>query len=629
MLTLRIVYNALTCALVYIDNDGATKQKLEADGITPVLVLKGLGGKESNRGKGYVLTASDAKNATINVNKYVGSFVKTFDNDGHIIALEELSTTITGTLDTRATTFSTDDVDYDFDRANDADYTWYDNGAKRTDVVPYLVENGVTTAAGVTVTTHIPNDGDTSVTMAVDINGKKITAVYSVIQWTGSKVGQFADGDLDVAKRTLVVGDNGKFEFAKDNNGEIDTSSFVLLGVASLDKIAEDNIIEVWTGSNGKINKIAVGTKTVTGEVEKISKDGKAFYIDGVKYAYSTAIDATGQPSLGATGTAYLNYDGDIAVWDAEDATAGNYAIFLGARTDEGSTIADGTTKVGLVLKDGTTKELETVSGVIGTPAGVAVGDIVKYGLNDSGKLSKLIALTNNNVTTGVNSKTTVLDNKTISDNIIVFVKGDTIKDWELGNIKNYDADSDLVGAGSKYVLDGSKVVALATSTIALADDSLWGVINSVDTKMKDGDETDFITGFFAGKEFSGFVKSTVNTTISGIGAAYQGLYKIKVDATGVVTAFDNAPATSGQALGLVTKIDRTNSVVTVTNGAASTNSYDIADYAELYLYDKENGEWKLATVADIQKDMQIRLVKKGSKAYDEKVWDVVFFWEE
>ncbi len=628
----QIVYNALTSALVYIDADGATKQVNEANG--GITMLSSLGGHVDNNGKGYVLLADAAAASVINVRTYVGSFVSTFSNkSGDIIAIEELSTTLQGKISADGKTFTADGVDYDYPAT--ADYTWNNNGNKVT-ASPVYVENGATSTAAIsTGAVAIPKS--TTITLAVDLSGKKIKEVYSYSVWNGSKWDQFDPANLNLDKKTFKL--SGKtFKFPQTDNKEIDYDAFALVGVSSLDKIAENNIVEIWEGSDGYLNKIAVGTKTVTGTCEEISANGEDFYIDGTKYGLKDGIDP--KPGLNETGIAYLDYDGDIAVWEAEDAAAGNYAIFIGARLDTTSDLtASNTTKVALFTKDGDKKEFSTVNNwpTTVTPAGVNQYDIVKYSMNAKGVITTISAVTNNTVATDMNANKTLIDGKSINSNVIVFVQDGT--DWSIGDIKNYDKDSTLTNVGSKYVLDSSdKIVALKTSKNAIASDTSFAVINTVTKRMHDDEELYYVKGFVDGKPFEGFVASDCNytsasaPTVSGVNTGYEGLYIVDVDSANMITGFNgstlsNTNGVSGTALGIVTKI--AGNVVTATDSSVKT-SYDIDANAVIYVYDVENEVWSVGSVSDIQADMQIRLFQSSAKyKNDERTWDIVLVWEE
>ncbi len=626
----QIVYNSLTCNLRYIDADGVTQNVLDAKN-RAVTMLSSLGGTETYGGEGYVLDDTAASTALINVNEYVGQFVKSFNNsDGEIIAIEVLSTTITGDYDSTKMIISTDDVDYYFKAAsNDAKYV--DNAtATGTVTAPDGVVNGKTIAAsaGAIVNTAANTgyfkDGNTY-TMAVKITGKTITAVYSVFDWTAAAIDQFEDGDLNIEKAKINV--NGTdYKFKTDKNGDIDAASYALVGVASLDKIAEDNVIEVYTdGTN--ITKLAVGTKTVTGECTEINKAGTKFTIDGTKYA---SVGDT--PSVGDTGTAYLTYDGDIAFWDVDDATAGNYGVFLGQRTETGTTVAANTSKVGIVLKDGTVKEYDVTSAVAGTTlSAVARNSVITYSFNAAGKLNNVKETTG--ITFGgtdkVNEGKTRIGTHKFASNAIVFFYNAADDEWTIGAPK--DLGTDIAYNTPGLVLgvaqnNKGEIAAIAVNkATALGSEDSYGIIKSIVERSNDGTATWYVRGFVDGKDFEGFTATpsglSLNFTTSTVGAA--GLYKITIDSDGTVSVVDTTTVTN-TGVQVVKSVDKVNREVTV---ESSNNVFGLTTDVVVYYYDIDEDEYTLSSIDNIGKGKNIAFAQTSRSAADDDLYNIVVFW--
>lgn len=622
----QIVYNALTVPLKYIDADGVTRNLTDGNGAA-VTMLGSLGGDEVNGGNGFVLTSALAESAVINVNEYVGQFVKAFENDGDIIAIEVLSETITGDYNAAKGQIEGDDATWYFNNPADYDYTAIAaNGAKTADVAPMYVVDGKTAGAAAPVIA----DEDT-VTLAVKINGKTITEVYSYIEWNVAAMDQFEDGDLNVEKAKINV--NGTdYKFKTDKNGDIDAASYALVGVTSLDKIAEDNIVEVYV-AGGFITKLAVGTKTVTGEVTEANKAGTKFTIEGTKYAVATGGDV---PAVGDKGTAYLTYDGDIAVWDIDDATAGNYGIFLGSRLESGTTIASGVTMVGLVLKDGTVKEYEMTSSTkveltngttqTANAAGLVVDAIVNYSFNSNGKISKLVQLADAGVTGKVNDGKTRIGTTKFASNVVVFEK-DNDGDWTIGAVKNFSTDYTFTGNCFAATNTKGEIEAIRVDKEdVLGSEDSFGIINSVTKKNKDGDATWYVKGFVDGKAFEGFTDDTSNTTsILASAVGHTGLYKITVDADGTVSAIDDTPAVSQTAINMFVKsVDKTNKEITCTDGAVIGLTDDVA----VYYYDDDEDEYVLSSINNIGKGKRIEFIATGKSAWEDELFNVVIFWD-
>ena len=627
----QIIYNSLTVPVKYIDADGVTRNLTDGDGAA-VTMLGSLGGNQANGGNGFVLNSTMAESAVINVNEYVGQFVSAFlDKDGDIIAVEVLSTTITGDYNLAKEQIEGDDATWYFDQTNNYDYTAIAaNGAKTADVAPMHVVDGKTVVAAAPAIA----DEDT-VTLAVKINGKTITEVYSYIEWNVAAMDQFEEDDLNIEKAKINV--NGTdYKFKTDKNGDIDAASFALVGVTSLDKIAEDNIVEVYV-AGGFITKLAVGTKTVTGEVTEANKAGSKFTIDGTKYAVATGGDV---PAVGDTGTAYLTYDGDIAVWDVDDATSGNYGVFLGSRVEAGTTIASGVTMVGLVLKDGTVKEYEMTSSTkvvnkagaeaTANAAALAANDLVTYSFNSNGKVSKIVQVgtAGDGVVGNINDGRTRIGNTKFAGTVIVFEK-DNDGDWTLGAVKNFSTDyafaanNNIIGTNTKGEIEA---IIIDKEDVLGSEDS-FGIITSLVKRNNDGDVTWYVKGFIDGKELAAFSNDTGNTTTmltSTIGAA--GLYKITVDADGTVSAVDKTPAVSGTALGLTVKsVDKANKEITMD----TNNVFGLTDDVAVYYYDDDEDEYVLSSINNIGKGKKIDLIATGKSAWEDGLYNVVIYWND
>ena len=168
--------------------------------------------------------------------------------------------------------------------------------------------------------------GDTttgSVTLGAKISGKTIKEVYSVVTWKGETPFKFA---TDMLEKTKLNG----YKMPLNDNGEIDETGFTLPGVTALNKIAKDNIVDLYLAkandTKEKVVRVEVGTETVTGKVTLVS-DGD--YTIGGK-VYSKASNALKTIKLGDTGTAHLNYKGEIADWSVTNAESDNYAMVTG-----------------------------------------------------------------------------------------------------------------------------------------------------------------------------------------------------------------------------------------------------------------------------------------------------------
>ncbi len=639
----QIIYNALTVPVKYIDADGVTRVLTDGKG-EAVTMLGSLGGNEVNNGDGFILTRADANNAEVNVIKYVGCLVNAWTNSkGNIIAVEELSTTIRGKVKADNTFVGTDGVEYRFstgDRTTAANYTAYfglaatKTTAAATSANTALFVNGTldTTSATVTGGSLAPYDGK-KITIAADIDGKTIKDIYSVIKWSAEAQDQFETNDIDFNKAEIVVnGVTGKFR--TDKNNEIDYSKFELLGASSLDKIAEGNVVEIFRNGND-VTRLTVGTKTVTGTITKINSDGDTFWIDGVEYGESD--NRTDAINLGDEGTAYLNYDGDIAFWDVSAATSGNYAIYLGAGND--STITTNTSKVALYTKNDKEEEFLMASGYTVDTANLSVGNanvgtntdiIVNYSLNSSNKLNKNVTKADRQTTLNgtANQSYTTFAGKEFAKNVIVFVWDGS--DWSVGSVKDLKQKSaGTANYAATVVLDkkNEKIEVIAVDKTNLKSDDKYGFINSLAVVTKGDDKKWFVEGVMDGATLAVTTDIDSNSTIVGpstklVPANGAELYKIILDGEGVVTDVTTNGITAHVSPVLVKAVSGND----ITDAAGT--HYELAKDAVVYFYDADDDEYKVSSVSKIGKKNTVELFAADSDNAVKGLYDIVVFWK-
>ena len=286
---------------------------------------------------------------------------------------------------TGATTFESDDVDYDVAKLTAAQHAALQN-----------FKNGNPGAIGFSATKEYQ--------LAVKVSGVKITEVYSVSEWTVSASDQVSKSQLDaIEKNDKLLGQS----FALNDNNEIDLDSFELVGVDSLSDIDVDDVVYVYT--NGTITKIEVSDLVVSGEITRL-KDGK-YTINGKAYGVYTGA-GNKSVSLSVGDESIHTLDG----WKDYDYKSRQlidwYYRIQECHTGEGLNNKDAQVK--LFLADGTNKTFvvdedayETaVANLIGTngvwgdttvaadvgsgSAANLVGTAVKYEINKDGNISAL-----------------------------------------------------------------------------------------------------------------------------------------------------------------------------------------------------------------------------------------------
>ena len=253
----QIIYNALTVQKVSVNADGETKY-LTLSGTTDPAVLLNTG-LNCTVGTAGVLGWDITNDSVINVVAKMGTYgTPYFNDDNEIVAFKVSSTKLEGEVSaTDATKFIVDDVKYNLpaNAASVVTYKAIENAAKYT--------TGASLASASSINAKV--------------SGKTITQIYSVEMWTITQHGKVTTGDLEDIKDAELFNE----DFVTDNNDDIDVNEFVLVGAASLDKIAKDNIVYVYSG-NGDIKKVAVGTEVVTGKVT--AKGTDYVVVNGVEY---------------------------------------------------------------------------------------------------------------------------------------------------------------------------------------------------------------------------------------------------------------------------------------------------------------------------------------------------------
>lgn len=626
----QIIYNALTVQKVQVDVDGKTTGMIDKDSNAVTMLTAGLKATQDNKGKAYVLGSVDASTAVVNAQKYVGAFVKTYSNsDGDIIALEEVSTFLTGKYIAKDNVFKADGVEYNIASPNAIKYTWTDNaGNVQTGVSPVAIFNGQTSGASVSM-----DDNSTTYAIAVDLSGKTIKEVYSIGVWISAETFEFEDG--------LLEDDNlNSYDFTLDDNDNIDYTKFNLVGVKNLNDIAVDDVVTVYLekafDSTSKIAKVGVSNKKIEGTITKVS--GNDYTLDGKVYEAHAGVSI----SLGEKGVASLDYKGDIAFWDLDGASTGNYAMFMS--TDKAISFGTDTVKVKLfdktgaeitpTVKDEITHEAITLDGLGITSANlkssVTKGSIVEFSLNSAGKVDELASAKDAVTLTGTTSKDGSLIGTTpVYDGVIVFLL-DSDGDFEIGKISDFDTDKKFENVSHTAVRDGGKIKAIAVVKDQIVDegDYSYGVINATGKAIDaDLDKYMSLEGYIDGVEFDKLTEES--TAAAGwTTTTNSGLARFTVDADGVITEY-----TSG------TGIDSDDFV---SNAAYSTTSkvalfsgnrikfdggveFIAAPNAVVYLWNATDEEWELSRTSALRG----KYVKMYTTDSDKVTgFDIILAWE-
>ena len=574
----QVIYNALTVGTVTIDGDGTAVKTGKT------LLTAGLGATVAD-----ATVINGTEGSLINLVPYIGAFaVKYLNSDNKVISIGSVdSTFLTGSFD--GSVFTADDVDYTGYSATTAVPTGTGSGIFVNGKIPSPVVANVGAFPGYT-------DGD-KVTLSVKLNGKVITSLYAALIWDANHSGTaalFEAGDL--AAKTLM---NKKFTL--DDNDKIDHKTFELVGVNSLEDIAVDNVVSVYTDkATDKITKVEVGTKTVTGTVERL-KANTDIVINGTSYSKAYNGNANFPTTVGDEGILYLDVNGDGFYWDVTDATADNYAMVVGTA---GAFSRDNT--VVLFDKAGVEKEYTLKSDVATTGA---VGDaLVTFSLDSSSKIDEMNVLTikyDISGTKALSESRALFAGKVIADGVIVFVENDKM-DYEIGALTDIDTDTDFLGT-SRYFADattGKVKVIIVPSNFAGGADTTYGVMNNVETAKVGSDTVSYIEYLADGKELKGYTNKSAAQTIGKVSSNANGLYSFRTDSAGVVTKIATVAGVKAGTLQA-----RTDNSVKLGSDA---DFVAIADTAKVYLYDNTadaGKKYTLGLVNDLKVGTKLNMV--------------------
>ncbi|MBQ2867716.1 MAG: S-layer homology domain-containing protein, partial [Firmicutes bacterium] len=283
----QLIYNALDEQIVRYDNDGRTTNEG-----TMRARLTGVAGDATIR-EGYVITGSE--DAVIDAMDYQGAYVDYYLNkDGDIAAIKEVkSVFLTGTVEETVSTsaltsggavkFVVDETKYTVDAAA---------------FVPVNV--GRTTASSVDVNFVNGRTGsitelvkDNEYVIAAKVSGKTIKEIYSIAEWSANATYQWdADAMVEDLEEDFKI---DTYEFEDNDNKEIDTTKFVLVGVDSLDDLKKNDVVTVYQGGR-YITKVEVCRDVVEGTITEVKSD--KVVINGKDYKEDSASLTIGSGDL-------------------------------------------------------------------------------------------------------------------------------------------------------------------------------------------------------------------------------------------------------------------------------------------------------------------------------------------
>ena len=601
----QVIYNALTCTVVAVDADGKTTDayvdKDTKDAKTVIEVYLDC------TTKGFdVYTKTDASNSVINTMNYIGAYVKAFYNDDDdVIAIAEVkSTFLTGDYTEADDEFEAGGVTYTLEKSS---INYKDEDGKTTSTVSFVNGGNATTTSAFTT--------DGAFTIAAKVSGKTIKEVYSISQWTAEEAFLFETDMLDTDDNKL-----DGYNFAEDDSDKIDEKSFALFGVNSINDIKADNVIEVFLAdpdnTKSDIVRIEVGTDTIDGKITVVNKDADQFTIGGKKYdkadSFSADKDDLTKTSLGETGTAYLNYNGEIALWEVEDADSDNYAIVTDTVDKSGRDYTiilldkNGEEKEYVLtsdVKDG--EEFENESGAATNVDALKHGDLVTFSLDKNGKIDSMKALAFKEKKIDnkeINKNRTIFDNKKLDSGVVIFsYNKDNYEDADFSVLKLSDVETEKKLNGTSYYMDGSSIAVMLINDKYTGAESVYAVINSIENSYNEDDDKAFLVkGFAGGKEYEAYTTDRNTGVLAELDEAAIEIYKLTIDSNNVIT---DAEKTTGEAFyegapisGAVTDKDGNNLIY------VNDTWFTIDPNAVVYSYNLTDKEFDTAKLSDIKK---------------------------
>jgi hypothetical protein len=391
---------------------------------------------------------------------------------------------------------------------------------------------------------------------------KTINKIHAVAEWNTTNKDQ---ADKNVASEIKDKKLFGK-EFFKNDDKEIDLQSFALVGVTSLDKIAADNVVYVYTYgdvSNEKIVKVEVGTGVVEGTVTsyKLSKGYGVFTIAGKEYtnvALPASDDAVKDTNVGEDVKVWLDVNGDAYTFEVTKGQTNKYAVVTGTQTNVGYDEV-----IKLMTSDGTDKQY-TIDMDTSIPT-LTKGLLAGYSIDKDGKVDGLTAVASshaialgsnsymsNNATITITSASLGATNKTyaVSSDVVVYTYEGTdpanATKFNVSAVDKIEKGSDKyfsTSAAAVFVDKNDKVVAIlvAADKAESGSDSLYGVVNDqLLTVDSANDKVYKLTGFAGGTAFDKLTTGTTATKSadSDFGTKVQ-LYKMATDASGNITKLE------------------------------------------------------------------------------------------
>jgi len=592
----EMLYNALELKIGYVNKDGDWVANVPTDTMLIRLGAEFIAAEDAEN-NGIITGKEDS---LINLTPYIGAYADRYVNDdGDIIKVIMQSEFMTGEFDGQDT-FTVDDVDYTLNAAAQADLF-----ATTPSAVGFV--NAETTTAKA-----IADDG--TYTLAVDRSAKTIKVVYSWAEWNVTEDDMFAKTDAsDIADDQELFGE----EFVLDDNNDIDLNSFDLVGAKTLDDINVDNVVYVYSNTDG-IAKIVVGTEVVKGEIDRISSSN-VYTIDGVKYDLVDDANVINEKidnllTAGDDVTAYLDGFGNIYKLEGTTGET-NYAISLDTGNG-GTDLGDGPALVKLFLADGTSDIYDVKGSDVSLVGSDNVwntvpddGILVEYSLNSKGEVDSYDNTVAKTEVTKDITATGYYNGYKIADNaFIVSYDGNDKTDEDNYKVTSLASVKDTDDVTATYVLDSGKIVAMLITSGVGAED-VYGVITAYGYSSSDAGY--YIEALVNGEEV------TYDSNVLPVAVDKDYLQNFTFNTANEVTTFSAVTA------GAEASIDTIDGYVVYDGDAATGTPYTLDDAVVIYKWSNSDGHYIVSSIRVLDD------VDMWSELYDlsdpkDDVYDVV-----
>ena len=650
----QIIYNLLTVQKVSVNTDGTTDLLWvdgDSDGDALNLLNSNLGCESDEDvilGDDY-----DYDDAIINITNDYGAYGTAYLNDDdELVAFTKDSVALTGSINDD-NDFEVGDVTYEFGTNSYTTYAAFANTDEDTTTA------GALTVAQIEAYAAANTDDEDTVTLNVDLSGKKIKDIYSIVAWEATEH-DLADSDVqdDIADKDLLTG-----SFVETDDDTIDTNSFELVGVASLSDIAEDDVVYIYTDGDD-IRKVAVGTETVEGTIDELNDDYDVVTIADKEYdvAYLDGDVAyeLEDNDIDADGTFYLDAFGDIYDFDGTSsvdtygvvkaATAetsfDNYKLKLYASDDSTSTV---------YLAEEDPDDIDLTENTTTTFASVVTeGGLIGYSLDSNGDIDSIDNSVDTFAAETIFKSSKVVGGMSIDPDCVVFTYDGTFgtignltadpADFDVSSLSDIDAGQniyDYATAPAFYILndDGDVAAMFISSDFAdAADDDIYGVVNSRKSTKDDGGDTVYkYTGFIDGTAFTYVTTDDTNGDGDNAYTFYNGtvfgVYAFTLDSSDAISAISDLD--DYNAAGDTSRIlNETNNAETITDlGSDNTvittaaDKYTVADDAVVYKYDTDDDEYTVSKLSAIDEGDVVSIYDTKGEDYD-GIGSVVIFIE-